>query len=145
MIKADYRGQWIPSVYSMCMTVNIFKTLFNCFGCAGPSLLRGLSSSCGEQGLLSSRGAKPLIALISLVEEYQLQEGGLQWLQLPGSRAQAQKLWHRALVALQHVGSSRLKDGTRVSCIDCCFLYHGATREARWEHLYVHISIERDI
>ena len=59
-------------MYSMCMTVNIFKTLFNCFGCAGPSLLRGLSSSCGEQGLLSSRGAKPLIALISLVEEYQL-------------------------------------------------------------------------
>ena len=39
-------------------------------------------------------------------------------------------LWHRSLVALWHVGSSRIRDQTRVFCIGTLILYHGATREA---------------
>ena len=35
----------------------------------------------------------------------------------PGSRAQAQYLWHAGLVAPWHVGSSWSKDRTHVSCI----------------------------
>ena len=34
------------------------------------------------------------------------------------------------LVAPQHVGSSRTRDRTRVSCTSRCLCYHGATREA---------------
>ena len=53
-----------------------------------------------------------------------------QQLWLPGSRAQAQQLWHRGLVALQHVMSSQTKDQTRVSCIGWQILCRWATREA---------------
>ena len=40
---------------------------------------------------------------------------GLQQLQLPSSRAQAQELWCLALVALLHMGSFRIRDQTHVS------------------------------
>ena len=39
-----------------------------------------------------------------------------QWLQLPGTRAHAQQLWHTGLVGPQHVGSSWIRDQTCVSC-----------------------------
>ena len=42
---------------------------------------------------------------------------GLQELQLLGCRTQTQELWHTGLAALQHVGSSRIRDRTRVSCM----------------------------
>ena len=42
---------WPPTV---CQT--LLKKMF-IYGCAGSSLLRGLFSSCGERGLLLSRGA----------------------------------------------------------------------------------------
>ena len=42
---------------------------------------------------------------------------GLQELWLQGSRAQHQKLWRTGLIALQHVGSSQIRDQTHVSCI----------------------------
>ena len=35
-----------------------------------------------------------------------------QKLRIPGSRAQAQQLWHTGLVAPQHVGSSQIRDRT---------------------------------
>ena len=44
----------------------------------------------------------------------------LWWLLLlrsMGSSAQAQQLWGMGLVAPQHVGSSRIRDGVHVSCI----------------------------
>ena len=53
-----------------------------------------------------------------------------QQLWLAGSRAQAQPLWHTGLVALQHVGSSPTRTGTRVPCIGRWILNHCATREA---------------
>ena len=53
-----------------------------------------------------------------------------QQLQLPGCRAQAQQLWHTGLVAPQHVGSSRIRGQTRVSCNGRGILYHWATRGA---------------
>ena len=48
----------------------------------------------------------------------------LQQLQLPGSRAQAPWLWLTRLVVPQHVGSSRIRDATLVSCIGRQILYH---------------------
>ena len=47
-----------------------------------------------------------------------------QQLWLPGSGAQAQELWHTGLVALQHVGSSWIRDQTCVSFIGRQILYH---------------------
>ena len=48
----------------------------------------------------------------------------------PGSRAQAQYLWHTGLVAPWHVGSSRIRGRTWVSCVGRQILYHWATWEA---------------
>ena len=62
------------------------------FGCAGSSLLRELFSSCSEQGLLlaavhrASHSRQWLLLLLSMGSRAL----GLQQLQLPGSRAQAQ-------------------------------------------------------
>ena len=82
--------------------------------CAGFSLLWGLFSPYSERG--------PLF---------------VQWLlllQRTGSRAQSQKLWHAGLVAPRHVGSSWIRDRTRVSCIGRWILHHWATREAlHWD------------
>ena len=57
----------------------------------------------------------------------------LWWLLLlgsTGSKVQAQHLWHMGLVALQHEGSSQIRDWTHVSCIGRRILHHWATREA---------------
>ena len=48
----------------------------------------------------------------------------------PGSRAQAQYLWCMGSVAQWHVGSSRPRNRTGVSCIASCILYHRVTKEA---------------
>ena len=72
------------------------------FDFAGSALLQGHSSSCGEQGLLSSYRAGLLTAVASL-EEHRLWVLGLQALQLLGSRAQAQWLWCMGLVLPWHV------------------------------------------
>ena len=52
-----------------------------------------------------------------------------QQLWLAGSRAQAQQLWRTGLVASRHVGSSRTRARTRVSCISRRLLNHCDTRE----------------
>ena len=54
---------------------------------------------------------------------------GAQQLWLTGSRVQAQQLWRTGLVAPRHVGSSRIRDRTRVPCIGRRFLNHCATRQ----------------
>ena len=124
-LNDEGRLQRTPSVYSMCMTVCIFKKVFTCFGCAGPALLRGLFSSCGEQGLLSSRGAKASHCP-------DLSRWGAPALGLRASVLAAPGFWGAgsAGVALQRVGSSWIKDRTLVSCPDCCFLYRWATSQA---------------
>ena len=53
-----------------------------------------------------------------------------QYLWLAGSRAQNQQLWRMGLVALQHIGSSRTRDRTRVPCIGRRILNHCTTMEA---------------
>ena len=46
-----------------------------------------------------------------------------QELQLPGSRAQAQKLWCASLAVPRYVQSSRIRDRAHVSCIGRQVLY----------------------
>ena len=99
------------------------------FVCAGSSLLHRLFFSCSKRGLLSVAMCRPLTAVASPVEEHSLWgfrscSMWAQWLLLAGSRARAQYLWHTGLVALWHVGSSRDRDRTRVSCIGKQVLYH---------------------
>ena len=65
-----------------------------------------------------------LIAVASLIAEYRLQGTWAQYLRLPGSRAQAQSLWHMGLLAPRHVGSSWIRGQTHVSCIGRWILYH---------------------
>ena len=52
-----------------------------------------------------------------------------QELWLAGSRARAQWLWHRGLVALWHVESSWTRDWAHVSCTGRQILIHCATKE----------------
>ena len=47
-------------------------------------------------------------------------------MQLPGSGAQAQELWPMGSVALQHVGSSQIRDRTCVFCTDMWVIHHRA-------------------
>ena len=61
------------------------------------------------------------IAVVPLVAELGLQVHGLQELWPVGSRAWAQQLWCLRLVAPQHVGSSWIRDRTRVSCTASVF------------------------
>ena len=52
-----------------------------------------------------------------------------QWLWFQGSGAQAQYLRRMGLVSPWHVGSPRIKDWIRVSCLSRQILYHWAARE----------------
>ena len=90
----------------------------------------------GQWGLLSSCGLPIVVA--PLAPERRPWVHRLRWLQLmssgavrPGARApRTQYLWLTGLVVLRHVGSSQVRDQTRVSCIGGQFLYHWATSEA---------------
>ena len=70
---------------------------------------------------LRRAGAPPVAGLelhvvgASLVAGHRLSACRLQWLWLPGSRAQAQELWRLTSVAPWHVGSSWVRDQTHVS------------------------------
>ena len=81
-------------------------------------------------GGYSSCGAWLLLAVLLVLQSTGSRALGLQLLQPPGSKAQAHWLWHRGLVAPWHVGSSRTRGRTRVSCIGRHILYHWAAREA---------------
>ena len=88
------------------------------FSCARSSLLRGLSSSCREWGLLSSCGEGLLITVAFLVTEHGLVGTGFT------CSSSAPSLWCRGLVAPRHVRSSAIRNQTRVSCIGRRILYH---------------------
>ena len=77
-------------------------------------MLHRLLSSCGEQGLLCSCGVQAGFCLrwLFLLRRMGSRACRFQQLRLSGSRAQAQWLWHMALIALQHVGYSQTRDGT---------------------------------
>ena len=89
----------------------------------------GLSCYADFSLVAVTRGSSPvlvcrlLIVVVSLVEAV-FRERGLQWLQLPSSRVQAQQLWCTGLVAQLHVESSQARDQTHVSCIEKRILYH---------------------
>ena len=74
-----------------------------------------------------------LTAVASLVSissrEHRLKACGLTYLQLLGSRAQAQELWCANLDASSRVGSSQTRDQTHVPCTGRQILNHWTTRE----------------
>ena len=88
----------------------------------GPSSLRYLGVSLQWLLLLLNTGSRV---------------HGLQQLWLAGSRAQAQQLWLRGLVAVQHVGSSQIRDQTPVSCIGRRFFTTKPPgKPQKWPFLY---------
>ena len=63
------------------------------------------------------------------------------WLWSQGSRTQAQYLWHTDLAVPQDVGSSWIRNQTRVSCIGRQILYHQATRAALSYIFKIHLQL----
>ena len=117
---------WLACVIHILLSLSLFFF----FGHAGSSLLPGFS-------LVVESGGYSLVGVQACCKE-QTQEHldfrscGM-WahqLQIPGSGAQAQLLWHTGLVAPGPVGSSWTRNQTCVSCIGRQILYHWATREA---------------
>ena len=107
------------------------------FGCVGSSLLRsgplqlrraGASPRCSAWlsrcSGLSRCGARAPGAWASAFVAHRLQR-----LWFAGSRPQAQQLWRLGLVAPRQVGSSWIRDRSRVPCIGRWTLSHCATRE----------------
>ena len=97
--------------YTVVLFCNIY--LLFILDCAGSWLLHTAFSGCGEQALPSSCGAR---ASHCRDGSKGSRAFGHQELRLPGSRAQVQYLWSMSLAALQHVGSSRTRNQTCVSC-----------------------------
>ena len=80
---------------------------------------------CTGFPLVVGSGGYSLVAVRSLPSQWLL----LLW--SSGSRMHGLlELWHRGLVAPQHVRFSWIRDQTHVSCIGRRLLYHCATREA---------------
>ena len=101
------------------------------FHCAASSVLHRLFSSCGTRASHCSGFSASLLWNMHLgYVGFSSYSTWTQELQLSGSRAQAEWLWPTGLVAPQHEGSFRIRDGTRVSCIGRQTPYHWATREA---------------
>ena len=65
-----------PKLYFIELTLNLWVFFF--FGCSGSSLLWGLFSSCGEQGLVFVAVRRLLIAVASLVQSMGFTMRGLQ-------------------------------------------------------------------
>ena len=105
--------------------------------CAGSSLGCRLFASCGELGPLLTVVHGLLIAVASLAVEHGLQGpqaslAATHRLSNGSSRAQStcvQWSWPTGLAAPQHVGSSRPRDGTCVSCIGRWILYRWDAKE----------------
>ena len=93
--------------------INFFFFFF--FYCAGSSLLHRLASPCCAWGSHCSGFS---------IEEHGLQGTGLQELQPAVSVVVATQSWCTGLVAPRHVGSSRVRVGTHVSCIGRQIIYH---------------------
>ena len=125
----------IPLAGGFC-TVWAAREAYIHIGCVGLQLCwvfiaAQFFSSCGKQGLLSSCGVWAFYCGGVSCCRADPRAQGLHLFWFPGPRAQAQKLWWTGLVVLWHVGSSRTRDQTCVSCIGKRILYHWATREAQ--------------
>ena len=83
---------------------------------AGSSLVCRLFSGCSWVGATLAVLCGLRILRLLLLWHTCSMAFRLQSLQLPGSRAQAQQLWHRGVVAPTHVGPSQARDQTRFSC-----------------------------
>ena len=114
---------WAPSCLCLFFFLNDFIYLF----LAWSSLLCGLFSSCGEQGLISSCNAQASHCS-SFSCGVQTLGTWAQNLRLPGSTAQAQQLRCTGWAALRHVGSSWTRNRTCVCCTGRWILYHWATK-----------------
>ena len=90
----------------------------------------GFSLVAASGGYSQLRCADPSLRWLLLLRSTVSRASVVAACGLRGCCSQAQYLWHAGLVALWHVGSSRTRDGTRVSCIGKQVLYHWATREA---------------
>ena len=118
-------GDGTPCIRRQSLALSLFFNFINLFVLGLCGCVQAFSSF-GEQGQLSSFGALASRCVASLVAEHRLQVHRLQqWQQTP-----AQSLWHTGLVTLWHVGSSQIRDWTRVSCIGRQILYHWTTKEA---------------
>ena len=119
------------------------------FGSSGSSFLSGPFSSCDEQMLLSSCGAQashctgfscfgagaPGHMAFSSCSTW------AQKLQLLGSRARVQSMWHTGLVATWLTESSGARDRTCVSCLGRQTLIHCTTREVLYCVSYMEVSL----
>ena len=119
--------------------------LFFTYGCSGSLLLHRLFSSCSVWRLLSSCLAGAAHCSGSSCLQHRVKGRGFsgcstwaQWLQLPGSKTQAQQLWSMGS-SPQHVGFFQIRDWTHVSCTGRWALYHWATREP-WKFLLRHLQ-----
>ena len=90
---ADPKGLgYHPTYGPVWDTVSFFQNFMYLFyfGCSGSLLLRGLFSSCGEQGYPSLWGLGFSFQWLLLCAEQGLSGAGLQYLWLLGSRAWVQ-------------------------------------------------------
>ena len=83
--------------------MNFFLAVLGLCCCVGFSL----AVASGAWSPVAVRG---LLLCGFLLQSIGCRAGGPQKLRLPGSRTQAQQLWGMGLVALWHVGSSRIRD-----------------------------------
>ena len=102
---------FILSKTQFLILLNFFFLILFILGCAGSSLLHGLSLVLASGDYSSSSAQASHWSDFSCFGAQGPRHSGLQQLQLLGSRAQ---LWHAGLVALKHVGSSQTKDQTHV-------------------------------
>ena len=117
----------------MLCDLTLFISFF--FGRDGSLLLCAGFSRCRQWGLLLVVVLELLTAVAPLVAEHGHQ------LQLAGSRAWAQQLWHMDLVALPPVGSSPTRAQTCVPCIARQILNPRTTREALSFHLLLFCNL----
>ena len=122
-----------------------YHSFFSFFGCAGSLLLRGLFSSCGKWGLLFSCSAQAShCSGFSCCRAWALRARASVGV-APGLWSTGSVVWHTGLVAPRCVGSSRTRNGIRVSCIGRWILYHWATREAHQVCFEISIQLLENI
>ena len=112
----------IPQIFleKIIVFIYLFLVVQGLHSCSGFSLVKrkqGLLSSCRVwASLVTECWLWGVLALVTT-------DTGAHSSWFPGSRAQSQELWHKGLVAPKHVGSSRIRDSTHVSCIGRQILY----------------------
>ena len=130
--------------HSRCSFLKELLIIYSFLAALGLQCCAWAFCSCGEQGLLagcdtwachlggfSSWGAQASVG-VARAQELWLPGPGVRGLRSCGSWApecEGSGAVAQDLVALRHVGSSRIRDGTHVSCVGRRTLYYWATRE----------------